>query len=336
MAPPTITSVSPTLATKEGGKAFVLTGTFDITKTYEVHVGTAGDATDPQCYAGTNKVATITPTSATQLDCFLPELDTSLVGEVLDVFVEESGAGPNDTLAGALSMIERDYSTSIFKMKALFGPKRDLGLRNLDVLGAVDPPKNLTIQSGDLQDAAWTASDLSVVNGTEEDPFGTSKGFILRENAATASHSLAATTAINVVAGQVYTVSVYAKAINRGWFAIQLTPGGDTIFQSFDVTNGVLGSVGVTDTGNLVIQNRIKAIDSVGTTPTPTGWFRCSITFRASSTGTMGLTFFVLDSDTTTTSFLGLNQDSTRVAFPAMDPFPLARAYRETGAIAIT
>ena len=65
--------------------------------------------------------------------------------------------------------------------------------------------------------------------------------------------------------GTTYTVSIYAKAAERTWLAIQI--GGEDpnyITAYFDLINGVLGSVGTGITA---------AISNVGN-----GWYRCSIT----------------------------------------------------------
>lgn len=326
----TVTGVDVSVVPSEGGTEITFTGTFDLTKTYNVHVGAAGDATDPLCYAGQGRGATVTPTSATTLKCRLPILES---GTVLSLFVVQDDE-PLDfaLLEDVLTVVEPTLSTAQFSMRRLFAPNRKVGPRNLTVFPAADPPKNLVVQSQDMTNSAWIPQALSVID-TEEDPFDGTLGFILHEDGTgPTSHNIAqdiqAETGIAAVAGQLYTVSMYVKAINRDFLSLGGQMGSKVFAQVFDVANGLVGST-VFDNDPMIIESRIKAVDLV------TGWFRLEITIRPSESGIFTITHTIREGDNTNT-FTGLDQDSVRVAFPAMDLYPLARAYRATGALPIT
>lgn len=323
----TVDSVSPAVVDSEGGRLLTVTGTgFELLETYNVHVGAAGDATDPACYAGQGKGINITPKSTTTLECFLPPLPA---GTILSVFgVQSDDSGVNDLLTDPLTVVEPQQSSSIFSMRRLFAPNRLVGKRTFDLFPAVDSAKNLLRESGDFADAVWTKQESSIV-ATEEDPFGGLLGFILHEDGVGGGvHSveqLASLPTPALVAGRLYTTSIYAKAINRDWMALRISDGSDIFTHTFNVTTGVLGQF-VVGTGFA----RIRPGSFAGTT----GWFRVEMTIRPNNSNPYSFAYAAASS-ATVVPFAGLDQDSTRLAFPNVDEYPLARAYRATGATAI-
>ncbi len=322
--------LSPTLVRNTGGTKLTVTGNaaaFDLSKTYRVHIGPNGDATDTACYAGAGKGDIVTPLNATTLECFLPEL---AVGTILDVFVDEIGTAETGLVADALTIIEAMQSSSFFSMRRLFAPNRKVGNRTFDLFPAPDQPKDLVTQSGDLADAVWTTPQLSVVSD-EEDPFGTDIGFILHEDATAASiHGIShAPLTVQSVLGRVYSLTVYAKAINRDFLTIDGGLGGSTFWtQVYDLNTGVVGVV--SDVGNVILSSSIRAV------PLATNWFRLENVIRADQSGVIDYGFLLRPSNTLNPVFNGLDQDSVRVAFPAVDEYPVPRAYRATGATPIS
>ncbi len=321
----TVDSVSPAVVDSEGGRLLTVTGTgFELLKTYNVHVGAVGDATDPACYAGQGKGINITPKSVTTLECFLPPLPT---GTILSVFgVQSDDSGVNDLLADPLTVIEPQQSSSIFSMRRLFAPNRAIGKRTFDLFPATESPKNLLVQSGNLGFSVWDENGLDGVDAIDDDPFGGTDGFKIAEDTSTGIHSVSqpgtVPNSVNLTAGQLYTLAVYAKADFRDWMSLTVNDGiNPANIHTFDVVNGIVGQFILG--GGFV---RIRPASYAGST----GWFRVELTFRSLVTKKHDVAFGIASS-ASTISFTGVDEDSTRLAFPSVDEYPLARAYRATG-----
>lgn len=130
--------------------------------------------------------------------------------------------------------------------------------------------ENLLIRSEEFDNAAWVKSAATLLPNTTVGPFGTSTADTLTETTANAWHGVGEN--FNAVAGESYTLSVYAKYNTRQH--LQLCLGYDgfntTYYANFDIQNGTLGTVGAGVTAT---------IDHVGNS-----WYRCSITGTALST----------------------------------------------------
>ncbi len=326
--PVALTSVDVAVVGREGGSEITITGTgFDLEKLYNVHVGTAGDATDPACYAGQGKGINVEPTLVTQLKCRLPELT---VGTVLDLFVVRTDAGgDNDALADVLTVIEAGLSTAQFSIRRQFAPNRRVGNRNFTVFPPTDAPKQFLVETDTLDISPWAFGDASAVSNPE-DPFGGSNGWDLNEGSLTQEHYIeqVIASAALIVVGRVYTAACYVKASNRTFCSLDGDNGGDVFGQVFDLTDGVVGAT-QSDPQNLILGVNIKAVDLV------TAWYRVSITFRASNGTDFKWRLNARDGDNLGT-FAGLTQQSILMSFPSLDPYPLSRAYREAGATPIT
>lgn len=127
---------------------------------------------------------------------------------------------------------------------------------------------NLCLQSEDFSTTWAKAGTLTTNVATAPDGNLTADKFA--SDGASTNHLLSQTTAPS--SAVVYTLSVYAKAVEESW--IQLTFGttnwSGLAYQNYNVSTGVLGSSGGTG-GSASIQN-------VGN-----GWYRCS--FTATSSG---------------------------------------------------
>ena len=126
---------------------------------------------------------------------------------------------------------------------------------------------NLVTYSEQFSDVTWVKSNSSITANTVVAPDGTLTGDKLVENTANAAHSVSQ---FNPVSGTSYTVSIYAKAAERSLLTMS---GGGFGAQGFAVTFDLLNGILLTNTGNK------GAILFVGN-----GWYRCSISFTASST----------------------------------------------------
>lgn len=126
---------------------------------------------------------------------------------------------------------------------------------------------NLVLRSEEFDNAAWTKIASSITANTVTAPYGTTTADKLVEDTANATHSVSQ---FNPVSGTTYAVSIYAKAAERSRITIS---GGGFGAQGFSVTFDLLNGTIPLNTGNKGI------ISSVGN-----GWYRCSISFTASST----------------------------------------------------
>jgi hypothetical protein len=129
------------------------------------------------------------------------------------------------------------------------------------------PSQNLFTYSQDISTVSWSKVRATITGTTSATtaPDGTYTAQKLIEDTTTgATHCTTKSSTISGT-GTTYTVSIYAKAAERTWLAIQAA-GEDPnyITAYFDLINGVLGSVATGITA---------AISNAGN-----GWYRCSIT----------------------------------------------------------
>jgi hypothetical protein len=137
--------------------------------------------------------------------------------------------------------------------------------------------------SEQFDNAAWSKFATTVTANATTAPDGTTTADQILETTANSTHLVAANAMVSVVTGQSYTISVYVKPSGRNWFRINSNFSGGS-FASFDIANGVLGTVSggtasITNAGN--------------------GWWRCSLTVVATSTGTASPDFRLATSNTT-------------------------------------
>ena len=130
-----ITSISLSEVPLDGGYLLELTGTFELATLHEVHVGPAGDVTDPICYSGKPGQANQAfPLSTTKLRVYTPEL---ALGDDQDVFIKQVSSALTDSLADVLNVVKQDHQTRVFDLRRILPPNYRLGPRNMEVLGPV-------------------------------------------------------------------------------------------------------------------------------------------------------------------------------------------------------
>lgn len=148
---------------------------------------------------------------------------------------------------------------------------------------------NSQVRSQEFSDAAWTASEATVLPNAFTAPDGTLTASKLIESSANAQHRLTANTSGIIASGGTYTLSLFARAAERSILFIGV---GDrpNVFQRayFDLESQVVTSAGVNGT-------------VVGTSITPMagGYYRISMTTTSSTWD--GTTFFDIGLRTTTT-----------------------------------
>lgn len=130
---------------------------------------------------------------------------------------------------------------------------------------------NLCTYGNDISNAAWTKSDVSVINNLGLSKDGTLNADYIAEAATTANHFVLPATAILATA-TVYTMTALARSTTR---SLQIELGsprfGANAWANFDLINGVVGTVGA---------SAEASIESLGNS-----WYRVSITATTTSAG---------------------------------------------------
>jgi hypothetical protein len=140
---------------------------------------------------------------------------------------------------------------------------------------------NAVTYSEQFDNAAWTKNAVTVTANAVAAPDGTTTADMITANGASAEHIIYST---GVAAG-LKTGSVYAKAGTNNF--IQLTFGSsDTVYANFDLSNGTVGTVGVTSVAS------IQALSN--------GWYRCSL--HTTSTIASNIVVVIVSSTTATRS----------------------------------
>jgi hypothetical protein len=115
----------------------LITGDFaaDIGQAMNVHVGLAGDFTDPQCVSGiAGQARTLYPITAQKLRCFFPMLTP---GGPYNVFVRRVDMTRTGLVAAAITVLPRMYYSSVFDIRTVLPPSYRTGPRNMDLLEAL-------------------------------------------------------------------------------------------------------------------------------------------------------------------------------------------------------
>jgi hypothetical protein len=183
--------------------------------------------------------------------------------------------------------------------------------------------ENLLLQSQDFA-TTWSVARTTVTANTVAAPDGTTTADTLTNTTATGAHQINQGS-LSIVSGLTYTATVFAKKNTNDFFQIS---GGGTALGSgranFNLATGVLGSVdaGVT-----------AAITDVGN-----GWYRCTYTITASSSGTANLYFVIITSSTAAVfeSYTGLGTESVYLWGAQLEQRSAATAYTVTTTQTIT
>jgi hypothetical protein len=140
---------------------------------------------------------------------------------------------------------------------------------------------NLVLQSEDFS-TSWTPSNTTVSTNQIAAPDGSTTADKIIETVTITEHGIRQDT-VSQVAGT-YTASIFAKAGERDVIQFVTTGvlGGQRA--NFDLTNGILGSVGTQ------INARI--------TPYSNGWYRCVVTVASTSSGALRAQWNIVTSPT--------------------------------------
>jgi len=151
----------------------------------------------------------------------------------------------------------------------------DLLWEDIDANGSIsvnyqETRTNILLHSQDATDAeAWSKTNTTVDSTLYEAPNDTNTANAIKSNSTGEKAYNITQTSLSVTAGKTYTLSVHLKKENLGFARIYFSDGASKT-ADFNLTTGV-----ATQSSN-VIRTQVDEIDG--------GWFRCSMTFIATST----------------------------------------------------
>lgn len=137
MAPITLYSFSRDHADADGGQQLIILGDFteDIGKPMVVHVGPAGDITDPRCLSGVaGRGRVIYSLGVNKLQCFFPTLPP---GGPYDIYIHREDMARAGTFVAAVTVLPKRYYSSVFDIRTALPPFYRTGPRSMDLLEAL-------------------------------------------------------------------------------------------------------------------------------------------------------------------------------------------------------
>jgi len=133
---------------------------------------------------------------------------------------------------------------------------------------------NSILHSQDATDAeAWTKANTAIDSTLYEAPDNSTTANAIKSDGTGEQVYKITQTSLSVTAGKTYTLSVHVKKENLGFARIYFSDGAAKK-ADFNLTTGAVGSTSNT------IRTQVDAMDD--------GWFRCSMTFVATSTISSG------------------------------------------------
>ena len=201
---------------------------------------------------------------------------------------------------------------------AYYGPRFDYDPVTLAAKGLLieEQRTNLLVRSEELDNAAWTKSAVTITANATAAPDGTSTADKLTPDVTLATHFAGQTVTTTAVA---HTYSAYLKAGGYSWAILYAAGVNQGVY--FDLANGVVGS------------SFIGAPTSSSITPVGNGWYRCSITFTA-TTGTAARVY--ASSANTVSTFAGDGTSGIFVYGAQLEAGAFATSYIPTVASQVT
>jgi hypothetical protein len=184
---------------------------------------------------------------------------------------------PNAAASYSFRKLSNSYAGSSIRVRrSSDNAEQDIGFvgRNLDTtsLASFAGYQNLSLYSEDYTNAYWTKNGGSVTLNSTQAPDGNVTGNKFTEDSGNSVHRVYESRTF--ITGAVYTYSVYLKYIGRRYVMVEQS-NSSGIQVIFDIQNGlVAASVGA------------AAPLSTNVTSVGNGWYRCSITFTYSASGT--------------------------------------------------
>jgi hypothetical protein len=230
---------------------------------------------------------------------------------------------PNAAATYSFRKLSNYYAGSAIRVRrSSDNAEQDIGFvgKNLDTtsLASFAGYQNLTLYSEDYTNAYWTKNGGSITINSTQAPDGNVTGNKFTEDSGNSIHRVYESPTF--VTGAVYTYSVYLKYIGRRYVMIEQS-NASGIQVIFDIQNGlVAASVGA------------AAPISTSVTSVGNGWYRCSLTFTYSTSGTT-ITIGGNNSGTVAAlSYTGLNGDAFYIWGSQLNVGYKAQTYQKTTA----
>lgn len=191
-----------------------------------------------------------------------------------------------------------------------------------DKISSAVAEQNLLTYSQDYTNALWSKGTLTVTANATTAPDGTTTA-----NSLTGSAGVTYIAEITpITTGLTYTFSIYAKVGTTNFIQIDAgtNPFGTNVWANFDLSAGVVGTVGSSTTASIV---------SVGS-----GWYRCVISGVATSTTTVNnsVTFLVVESASSVRQPTNVGATNIYVWGAQLEQRSAVTAYTPTTTAAIT
>jgi len=128
-----LTSVSPSTISCEGGKLLTITGTFVTTHRYCVYVGETETTADPVCYSGVvGQGSVIYPTNATTLKVYLPYLvDAVASGNLYSVLVVDIDTLETHLLSEVIAAAPKQFYSLVYAYRKVMHEDFKVGPRGI-------------------------------------------------------------------------------------------------------------------------------------------------------------------------------------------------------------
>jgi hypothetical protein len=138
---------------------------------------------------------------------------------------------------------------------------------------------NLLLQSNSF-DTSWTNTSSAEAAAQGISPDGTNTAWSLTDDAVNSNHNIFQSVSWGVGST---TFSIYAKFFTHRWIGARIGVGGNQFFGSWDLQNGVVGSV--------------TAGATIGMQAVGNGWYRLTLTASLTSAGTANLIIAMNNAD---------------------------------------
>jgi len=168
-------------------------------------------------------------------------------------------------------------SAGVLTSAATNAPRFDYNPSTLAAQGLLieEARTNALTYSAEFDNAAWTKTRSSITANATTSPDGTvNADKLVEDTTASASHPLISAV-LTVVVGSTQSFSVYAKAAERSAIVLRLNAASDSIFASFNLSTGAVGTTVNAGTGS----GATATIQNAGN-----GWYRCTLSGIFSST----------------------------------------------------
>jgi hypothetical protein len=257
-------------------------------------------------------------------------------GQTVVIPVSSSGAGQISATSGSgtstFTITSLRQITSITGMPSayaknvggLFPPRFDYDPVTLTPRGILieEQRSNLVTYSEQFDNAAWAKGNTTVTANATVSPDGTTNADKLVEDTATSTHSTVSPT-IALTTGTAYTTTVYVKAAERSWIALQYDSGafGTAPTAYFNIGAGTVGSA---------FNGATHSIRNAGN-----GWYRCSITATTTSSANSNARIYLATADNVA-SYTGVAGNGAFVWGAQLEAGAFATSYIPTVASTVT